>query len=105
MASLSEIPEGDLRAMADCRAISSARFVEEMERRACRATVDAPPLDYALDDELAVPFLHHDNFLGLDLSDFNDDPIGPMPPPPRVVWLVAIAATSVIAIALCMVWP
>lgn len=103
MADIKDAPENMLRAWADCGIISSARFVEEMDRRAGRVTVDAPPLDYTLDDDLAIPFLHHDGFQDLDLSDFNDDPIGPVP---KVAsWILAAAVTSVVAIALWVVWP
>ncbi|TPJ57047.1 hypothetical protein FJ443_30360 [Mesorhizobium sp. B2-6-1] len=107
MASIGNIPKGMLRAWADHGVISSATYVDEMNRRrGIKQEIDlVPPLDYALDDDLAIPFLHHDNSLDLDLSDFNDDPIGPMPPPPRVVWLLAFAATAVVAIALWLVWP
>ncbi|PWJ93580.1 hypothetical protein C8D77_101259 [Mesorhizobium loti] len=104
MTDIKDTPENMLRAWADAGVISSARFVEEMERRNGRTTMTAPPLDYALDDELAISFLHHDDFPGLDLSDFDDDTIGPLLLPPPVKWIALIAATLII-VAVWMVLP
>lgn len=94
MTDIKDAPENMLRAWADAGVISSARFVEEMDRRAGRITMTAPPLDYALDDELTIE---------IDF-DIDDDPIGPMPPPPAVKWIALIAA-SLIILALWMVLP
>lgn len=100
---LENISDGMLRAWADCGVISSARYVEEVERRrkaqVQRVAVEAPPLDYALDDELAIPFVHHDNFLDLDVG-----PLGPMPPPPTVKW-AALGAAVILLIAVWLVLP
>lgn len=96
---LEDISDGVLRAWADCGVISSARYVEEVERRrhtqAQRIAVEAPPRDYALDDELTIPFVHHDNFLDLDVG-----PLGPMPPPPTVKWVALIAAVFLLVVVL-----
>ncbi|MER8616018.1 hypothetical protein NKG99_04055 [Mesorhizobium sp. M1409] len=100
MADIKDVTDGMLRAWADCGVISSATYVEEVERRRSphpRLLVnDAPPLDYAVDDELAIPYLHH------DFPDMDPGPAGPMPPPPAVKWVALIAATLII-IALWMV--
>lgn len=110
MADLKHIPDNQLRAMADCRAISSADYVEEMERRAggvpnpyrtflTQIRRDAPP-HYALDDELSLNFEFGDS----DLIDLDDNAIGPMPPPPAMKW-IALVAAALFIIAVWMVWP
>jgi hypothetical protein len=94
---LEDISDGMLRAWAECGVISSARYVEEVERRrqAQRIAVEAPPRDYALDDELTIPFVHHDNFLDLGVG-----PLGPMPPPPTVKWVALFAAVILLVVVL-----
>ena len=58
---IGEIPEPRLRAWADQRVISSARYVDEIERRRAESErgniITVPPLDYDLDEldlELAI---------------------------------------------------
>ncbi|TPL40650.1 hypothetical protein [Mesorhizobium sp. B2-4-6] len=109
MPSIKDAPVGMLRAWADAKVISSARYVEEMERRRglravgepmpIRVRVEAPPLDYALDDELAIP--------GIDVLDFAGDhePSGPVPAPSLAVWVVGGIAAGLIVVALAMVLP
>jgi hypothetical protein len=64
-----------------------------------RAVIEAPPLDYALDDELAIPHLHH------DAADFDDDDSGGVPNPAPGAWLMFfVMATVVIAVALLTGW-
>lgn len=94
MADIKDLPDGELRALADCRAISSADYVDEMDRRAGRVVIDAPPLDYALDDELAIPYLHHDHVVTGDEET--------QPAPPALMWIAGIVATLVV-VALWMV--
>lgn len=95
---MGDIPEPMLRAWADQRVISSARYVEEMERRQRfsrkRDVVAAvPPLDYELsDDELSIE-LAFDEF-ELALADDRLQPFeGPMFSTVERIWL----ATGVIA--------
>ncbi|MER8387266.1 hypothetical protein NKH14_17415 [Mesorhizobium sp. M1380] len=102
MASIEEVSDGMLRAWADCGVMSSARYVEEMERRRSayprKIVYDAPPLDYALDDEIAIPGID------FDLAGFADDSIGPMPSPPAVKW-IALVAAALIMLAIWLVLP
>lgn len=102
MASIGEVSDGMLRAWADCGVISSARYVEEVERRRSayprKLVLDAPPLDYALDDEIAIPDID------FDLADFADGSIGPMPPPLAVKWIALVAAVLII-LAIWLVLP
>ncbi|TIT28991.1 MAG: hypothetical protein E5W76_31140 [Mesorhizobium sp.] len=102
MSKIEDAPEGMLRAWADAGVISSARYVEELERRRTtgRLFVDqVPPLDYALDRELDIP--------GLELADFAIDDGDVVPNPAPGAWLVAFfLATVVIAVALIWrSWP
>ncbi|ESY89059.1 hypothetical protein X739_00775 [Mesorhizobium sp. LNHC220B00] len=112
MADIKEVSDRTLRAWADCRVISSARYVDEMQRRRAtretriltfpdggtvelfgpdRVHVDAPPLDYELDEELAVP----------SLAAGDDDEAIPNPAPGA--WLVFFCASTVI-IAVSLIW-
>ncbi|TGP28242.1 hypothetical protein EN875_032310 [Mesorhizobium sp. M2D.F.Ca.ET.232.01.1.1] len=121
MRTIETAPEGMLRAWADAGVISSARYVEEMERRrrayetrtltlptgetmelfGQRKSIQAPPLDYALEQELAAD---------LDIPDLDriealfDDgvPAGPMPLAVRVVLAIAVVMG---AVALWRIWP
>ncbi|MBA1141733.1 hypothetical protein [Mesorhizobium neociceri] len=97
MTDIKDTPENMLRAWADAGVISSARFVEEMDRRAGRITIVAPPLDYALDDELSIQGVK------LTMADFAEDDAAPMPPP-AVKWIALIAAVLII-VCLAMVLP
>ncbi|TIU02373.1 MAG: hypothetical protein E5W43_01120 [Mesorhizobium sp.] len=97
MSKIEDAPEGMLRAWADAGVISSARYVEEMERRrgAARQTIQpTPPLDYALDRELDVP--------GLAVLDFGDDDDG-VPNPAPGAWLVFFFLSTVV-IATALIW-
>lgn len=96
--SIEDAPEGTLRAWADAGVISSARYVEEMERRrgATRQTIKAtPPLDYALDRELEVP--------GLAVLDFTGDDDDGVPNPAPGAWLVSFFVSTVV-IAAALIW-
>lgn len=55
MSRLERFAEGDLRAMADCRAISSARYVDEMARR--KVAADALISSFANAFATAAPVL------------------------------------------------
>ncbi|TJV51113.1 MAG: hypothetical protein E5Y01_16120 [Mesorhizobium sp.] len=93
MSKIEDAPEGMLRAWADAGVISSARYVEEVERRRVDRTivVPTPPLDYALDDELDIP--------GIEFADFTaGDDEGE--PAPRSVYVVIIIAAVLFGIAL-----
>ncbi len=92
MADIKDAPENMLRSWADAGVISSARYVEEIDRRAGRIAMTAPPLDYALDDELAIP--------GLDA--FEDPDAETVPAPPALMWITGIIAVLFV-IALVMV--
>jgi hypothetical protein len=119
MASIEDAPERMLRAWADAGIISSARYVEEMARRhpTCetrilafpngetmtlfepdRMHVAAPPLDYAIEHELAAD---------LDIPDLDrieamfDDDDRPNPAPGA--WIVGFFLATV-AIAGVLIW-
>ncbi|RWH31615.1 hypothetical protein [Mesorhizobium sp.] len=98
MSSIEDAPEGMLRAWADAGVISSARYVEEMERRRADRTIvlPTPPLDYALEHELDIP--------DLEFADFaaGDDEGTPAP---RSVYTVIIIAAVLFGIALWRIWP
>ncbi|TGP22338.1 MULTISPECIES: hypothetical protein [unclassified Mesorhizobium] len=96
--SIEDAPEGILRAWADAGVISSARYVEEMERRrgAARQTVEpTPPLDYALDRELDIP--------GIAVLDFVSDQDDGIPNPRPGAWLVFFFVSTVL-IAGGLIW-
>ncbi|MER8762849.1 hypothetical protein [Mesorhizobium sp. M0968] len=100
MASIEDVSDGMLRAWADCGVISSARYVEEVERRRSaypRMVIqDAPPLDCAIDDELVIPDID------FDLSESTDVSIDAAPT--AVKW-VALIAAALIVVAVWMVLP
>lgn len=112
MSSIEDAPDGMLRAWADSGVISSARYVDEMERRRglravgepmpVRTHIDpAPPLDYALEQDLAADL----DIPRLDRIEamFEDGaPVGPLPPAVRVI--LAVAA-GIVVIAIFMVLP
>lgn len=97
--------DSQLRSWADARAISSARFADEMERRrkAGRAEIaQAPPLDYAtkFDRELDIPLYPHE----IRIADDAEDDFGARPHSDLVGWIcmaAAILATGGL-IALCI---
>lgn len=125
MADIKEVSDRTLRAWADCRVISSARYVEEINRRAgglllpadiaaharamfrdypdgrvvdgdpVRIPMKTPPLDYALDDDLAIPYLHHDLIVTGDEET--------QPAPPALMFIAGIVAV-LLAVALWMVF-
>lgn len=103
MSKIEDAPSGMLRAWADAGVISSARYVEEMERRRAaagvtiRQVIEAPPLDYALEQDLDIPDLDRIEAM------FDDGVAAPFP----FGWLaILMMSTVIVGIALLVgSWP
>ncbi|AMS41203.1 hypothetical protein [Aminobacter aminovorans] len=102
LADLSHVSDSQLRAWADFRVISSARYVDEMARRGkVYSQVDAPPLDYELDADLDLD-------LGLDftelaIADADDCPPFEAQPMFSVIGWISLGAGAVVVVALFVV--
>lgn len=110
MSSIKDAPEGMLRAWADAGVISSARYVDEMERRRglravgepMPARVAAASPHYALEQELAA-YLDIPDLDRVEAIFEDGAPVSPLPPAVRVILAIA-AAIAIIAIFMVLPW-